>query len=136
MFLIAIAELVCMFSFRWWQIRSGKVEYDTEANHHIGFDTREMIAKYVAIIALYAGKVHQTHIVPLVHSITQIVVRHLTEQFGAAHKKLLRVKRSLEGRSEIIARGEASPFLKTIAEYKLNGNAKKENPRAGDDNNP
>lgn len=127
--MIATAEIIGMFSFRWWQLRAGKVSCDTETYHHFGFNIREMMGKYIAIVALYVERVHQIHIAPRVHVATQTIVHYLVEQFGAMHKKLIRVKRSLEGKSEIIARGEASSFFKTISEYKLNSSAKKENPR-------
>ena len=128
-FMIATVEIIGMFSFRWWQLRAGKVSCDDETNHNVVFNIREMAAKYAAIIMLRAEWIHQMHIAPRVHVATQRVVHYLVEQFGAMHKKLVRVKRSLDGRSEIMARGEASPFFKTIAEYKLNGSVKKENSR-------
>ncbi|MBI5005341.1 MAG: hypothetical protein HZC03_01925 [Candidatus Lloydbacteria bacterium] len=125
-FMIAAAEIIGMFSFRWWQLRAGKVSCDEEAHHHVMFNVRGTTAKYATIIALHAERVHQIHIAPRVHVATQAVVHYLAEQFGAIHKKLMRIKRSLEGRNEIMAHGEASPFFKTIAEYKLNGSVKKE----------
>ncbi|MBI5004669.1 MAG: hypothetical protein HZC04_00570 [Candidatus Lloydbacteria bacterium] len=131
-FVLSLAELVGMFSFRWWQLRSGKIACDTNAEHRLEFNVREMFSRHAATAAFYTERLHQMHIAPRVHAITQVVVHYLVLQFGAMHKKLIRIKRSLEGRNEIMARGEASPFLKTIAEYKLNSSAKEENPRKED----
>ncbi|MBI2046244.1 MAG: hypothetical protein HYT28_02400 [Parcubacteria group bacterium] len=128
-FMIAAAEIIGMFSFRLWQIRTGKIICDEEEHTHAMFNIRGITAKYIALISLHAERVHQIHIAPRVHAATQAVVHYLAELFGAMHKKLVRIKRSLEGRNEMMARGEASPFLKTIAEYKLNGNLNKDKPR-------
>lgn len=132
-FMIALAEIIGMFSFRWWQLRVGKVECDTDAEHYTVFNIREIMTKYAAIALLHAERTHKEHIAPRVHVAIQTIVHHLAEQFGIMHKKLIRMKRSLEGKSEVMARGEASPFLKTIAEYKLNSSTKKENLRGGDE---
>lgn len=127
--MIAVAEIIGMFSFRWWQLQSGKVSYDQGTHNQTAFSVQERVGKYVSILASYAGRMHHIHVAPRVHVVLQAVVHYLAERFGAIHKKLIRAKRSLEGRNEVMSHGEASPFLKNIAEYKLNSSEKKENSR-------
>ena len=115
---ISFTGMIGMVMFRWWQIASGKIEYETMYSREI-WKFREYLRRVIDRFTHRTVSAHKQHVAPVVHVAKKAAVAKAADIFGVMHRKIIQVKRSLDGQGDIARKGDTSSiFLKHISEYK------------------